>query len=186
MENDRDCHYCDVGRRYRRYFYLDGRGVYAVIGGSGSYFYGIDLWNVPAFGGITHVYRTKTGFCRIWTLVTAGVNLLLGSPYGIQLVLAGALQAAGTEIAYLIGGRYKGNYVNIAATGILASLFVFARNYVVFGYSTIGWNVLVPQLIVRILSAVIIGGLLVKGLTSALRATGLLRNFSCSKNEQTG
>ena len=112
--------------------------------------------------------------------------MLLGSPYRIQLVLAGVLQAAGTEIAYLIGGRYKGNYVNIAATGILASLFVFARDYVVFGYSAIGWNVLIPQLIVRILSAVIIGGLLVKGLTSALRAAGLLRTFSCSKNEQAG
>jgi energy-coupling factor transport system substrate-specific component len=128
----------------------------------------------------------KPGFAVFGALVTAGVNLLLGSPYGIQLVLAGVLQAAGTEVGYLIGGKYKGNYANIAAAGILASLFVFARDYIVFGYSAIGWNVLIPQLIVRILSAVIIGGLLVKGLTSALKATGLLRTFNCSKNEQAG
>jgi energy-coupling factor transport system substrate-specific component len=126
----------------------------------------------------------KPGFAVFGALVTAGVNLLLGSPYGIQLVLAGVLQAAGTEIGYLVGGKYRGNYINIAATGVLAALFVFARDYFVFGYSTIGWNVLVPQLIVRILSAIIIGALLVKGLTAALKATGLLKDFNCSKNER--
>jgi energy-coupling factor transport system substrate-specific component len=125
----------------------------------------------------------KPGFALFGALVTAGANLLLGSPYGIQLVLAGVLQAGGTEIGYLIGGKHKGSYINIAATGILGSLFVFVRDYIVFGYSAIGWNVLIPQLIVRVLSAVIIGGLLVKGLTTALKATGLLKDFNCSKNE---
>jgi energy-coupling factor transport system substrate-specific component len=127
----------------------------------------------------------KPGFAVFGALVTAGVNLLLGSPYGIQLVLAGILQAIGTEAGYLIGGKYKGNYLNIGATGVLASLFVFARDYLVFGYSTIGWNVLVPQLIVRIVSAVVIGGVLVKGLTAALKATGLLKDFNCSKYART-
>jgi ABC-type thiamin/hydroxymethylpyrimidine transport system permease subunit len=62
----------------------------------------------------------KPGFALFGALVTAGANLLLGSPYGIQLVLAGVLQAGGTEIGYLIGGKHKGSYINITATGILS------------------------------------------------------------------
>ena len=42
----------------------------------------------------------KPGFAIFGGLVTAGVNLLLGSPYGLQLVLAGLLQALGMEVAY--------------------------------------------------------------------------------------
>ena len=44
----------------------------------------------------------KPGFALFGALVTAFVNLLLGSAYGIQLVLAGTLQAIGIELGYLL------------------------------------------------------------------------------------
>ena len=42
----------------------------------------------------------KPGFAIFGALVTAGVNLLLGSPYGLQLVLAGFLEGLAVEIGY--------------------------------------------------------------------------------------
>ena len=51
----------------------------------------------------------KPGFAVFGALVAAGVNLLMGSPYGLQLVLAGFLEGLGVEIGYAILGKYEGN-----------------------------------------------------------------------------
>ncbi|MBP8640851.1 MAG: ECF transporter S component [Oscillospiraceae bacterium] len=121
----------------------------------------------------------KPGFALFGALVTAGVNLLLGSPYGIQLVLAGALQALGIELGFLIGKKYSGSYVNLVLGGIFAAIFVFIRDYFVFGYSELGSGIIIGVLAVRFVSAIVIGILLVKGITVALKKTGALKGFSC-------
>lgn len=123
----------------------------------------------------------KPGFAVYGALVTAGVNLLLGSTYGIQVVLAGVLQAFGIELGYFIGGKHKGSIINMVVGGILASIFVFCRDYVVFGYSSLGKGVLAGMLAVRILSAVILGIGLTKGITAGLVKTGVLKGFKCAE-----
>jgi len=121
----------------------------------------------------------KPGFAIFGALVCAGVNLLLGSPYGIQVVLAGTLQAIGTEIAFLIGKKYSGSWTQLIITGILAPLCVFCRDYIVFGYSTMDSSILIAMLAVRIASAIIIGSLLTKGITAGLKKAGVLKGFRC-------
>lgn len=123
----------------------------------------------------------KPGFAIFGALVTAGVNLLLGSSYGIQVVLAGLLQAVGMEIGYYIGGNHKGNIANMAIGGVLASICVFARDYIVFGYSALSVPVVIGTLAVRIVSAVVIGILLTKGITTGLVKTGVLKGFKCTE-----
>lgn len=123
----------------------------------------------------------KPGFAIYGALVTAGVNLLLGSSYGIQVVLAGVLQALGIELGYCIGGKHKGSIVNMVVGGILASIFVFCRDYIVFGYSALGKSVLVGMLAVRFASSVILGIVLTKGITAGLKKTGTLKGFQCEQ-----
>lgn len=122
----------------------------------------------------------KPGIAFVGALITALVNLLLGSAYGIQLVLAGLLQAAGIEIGYLIGKRYAGNLVNQITGSILAALFVFIRDYIVFGYASLAPAVVIGMFAVRILSAVIIGILLVTAIGGGLKKTGVLKGFRCT------
>lgn len=123
----------------------------------------------------------KPGVAIFGALVTAGVNLLLGSSYGIQVVLAGLLQATGMEVGYYIGGNHKGNIANMAFGGILASLCVFARDYIVFGYSTLSATVVMGMLAVRVVSAVVIGSLLTQGIAKGLMKTGVLKGFRCTE-----
>jgi len=122
----------------------------------------------------------KPGAAVFGALVTAGVNLLLGSPYGIQLVLAGLLQAAGVEIGYRAGEKYKGSMLNILLGAVLGALLVFGRDCVFFGTLSLGTPVWLGILIVRLLSAVIIGTILVKYITAALVKAGVLKGFACA------
>lgn len=123
----------------------------------------------------------KPGFAVYGALVTAGVNLLLGSPYGIQLVLAGVLQGIGVEIGYALFTRYEGSLKNMVSGAILGALLVFSRDALVFGTLTNGPAIVTGIIIVRLLSATVIGILLVKGITAALKKTGVLRGFACAK-----
>lgn len=123
----------------------------------------------------------KPGYAIFGALVTAGVNLLLGSPYGIQLVLAGLLQAIGIEIGYAFFGKYEGNLKNMTVGAILGALLIFARDAIVFGTLSYGAPIVTGIIIIRLLSATIIGTLLVKGITTALKKTGVLKGFSCAK-----
>ena len=123
----------------------------------------------------------KPGFAVFGALVTAGVNLLLGSPYGIQLVFAGVLQAAGIEIGYALFGKYEGNLKNMAVGAILGALFVFGRDAICFGTLSYGMPVVAGIVAVRLLSATIISIILVKLITAALNKTGVLKGFACAK-----
>lgn len=123
----------------------------------------------------------KPGFAVFGALVTAGVNLLLGSPYGIQLILAGVLQALGIEIGYALFGKYRGNYANMVIGAILGALFVFGRDCVFFGSLTLPAPVICGIIAVRLFSAAVIGTILVKVITAALLKTGVLKGFACAK-----
>lgn len=123
----------------------------------------------------------KPGFAIFGGLVTAGVNLLLGSPYGLQLVLAGLLQAIGMEIAYAIG-KYDGSIKTMVIGSILSAILVLCRD-TFFWNSPWGYGITVAigVVVVRLLSATVIGILLVKIIAAALQKTGVLKGFACVK-----
>lgn len=122
----------------------------------------------------------KPGMALFGALVTAGVNLLLGSPYGIQLVLAGVLQAAGIELIYAIF-KYKADMKTLVLSSALGAVFVYLRDIVFFGTLSYGTLIASGILLVRLISATVIGILLVKGISAALDKTGLLKGFPCTK-----
>ena len=118
----------------------------------------------------------KPGFALFGALVTAAINILLGSAYGIQVVLAGVLQAAGVELVYALF-KYKPNLLCLVLSGIAAAVFVFVRDYFVFGYSALPVWTIVSMLAVRFVSAAVIGVLLVKVIRAGLAKAGVMKNF---------
>lgn len=123
----------------------------------------------------------KTGFGVFGALVTAGVNLLLGSPYGLQLILAGVLEALGVEIAYLIFKR-DASMKCLVLGQILGAVFVFGRDAFFWGSPMCyGTTIALGVVVVRLLSSVIVGIVLVKVITAALVKTGVLKGFVCAK-----
>lgn len=123
----------------------------------------------------------KPGAAIYGALVTAGVNLLLGSPYGVQLVLAGTLQAVGIEIGYRFFGGYQGNLMNMVIGAILGALLVFSRDAIFFGTFSYGMPIVAGIIAVRLLSASLLGILLVKLIAVTLQKTGVLKGFACVK-----
>ncbi|MBS5136077.1 MAG: ECF transporter S component [Oscillospiraceae bacterium] len=124
----------------------------------------------------------KPGIAIFGGLVTAGVNLLLGSPYGLQLVLAGLLQAFGLEIGYAVVDKYQGSNKNMILGAVLAVCFVFCRDGYFWGTPwSYGAAVAAGVVVVRLLSATVIGIILVKVITAALKKTGVLKGFACVK-----
>ena len=120
----------------------------------------------------------KPGAAVFGALVAALVNLLLGSPYGIQLILANLLEGVAVEIGYAIVWRYQGSMANMVISAVLGAIFVFGRDFVVF-YAFSYQSFMLPLMVVRILSSVIIGILLVKILAKALEKTNALKGFAC-------
>ncbi len=124
----------------------------------------------------------KPGIAIFGGLVTAGVNLLLGSPYGLQLVLAGLLQAVGIEIGYAILGKYEGNMKNMVVGAVLGACLVLCRDTYFWGSPWMyGGAIAAGVVVVRLFSAVVIGIILVKVITLALNKTGVLKGFACAK-----
>ena len=123
----------------------------------------------------------KPGIAFFGALVTAGVNLLLGSPYGLQLVLAGVLEALGVEIAYAIFKR-DASLKCMVLGQILGAVFVFCRDTFFWGTPwSYGTGIAAGVVIVRLLSSVVIGIALVKVITAVLVKTGVLKGFVCAK-----
>mgnify|MGYP000402369689 CR=1 FL=1 len=122
----------------------------------------------------------KPGFALFGAIVAAGVNILGGSAYGIQVLLAALLQGVAAEIVFA-GRKYKYSDLTMYLAGILMAIFVFVRDYFVFGYSAMPVSFLAGLLAVRLVSAVFIGTYLTKGISLALVKTGALKNYNVAK-----
>ena len=123
----------------------------------------------------------KPGFAIFGALVTAGVNLLLGSPYGLQLVLAGVLEGLGVEIAYAIG-KYSGDMKTMVIGEILGAVFVFCRDGFFWGTPWAnGTGIAIGCVVVRFLSSIIVGIAVTKIIAAALAKTGVLKGMACVK-----
>lgn len=131
---------------------------------------------IPAF-----IVR-KPGAALVGSLFTGVMNLLLGSPYGINIIVASLLQGVGVEVILAISKYKKYSFVNMALAGVLASILVTARDYFVFGFSL--YAGMIPMMLVaRVISSIILGGALSMVIGNGLKATGVLTGFNISSKK---
>ena len=132
-------------------------------------------------GGLLPMYIVrKPGAGIFGALVAAAANLLLGSPYGIQLIIANLCVGIGVELGFLLVQKYKGVLANFAVAGIVAGILQFIRDFVVF-YGASWQGFMAPLLVVRILSGIFVGWILVRLITAALLKTGVLKGMACAE-----
>lgn len=118
----------------------------------------------------------KPGSALIGSLIAGLVNLLMGSPYGIHIIVASFLQGVGVEIGIAIFRYKKYSLIQMGLASIFAMALVTVRDYVVFGFSMYA-NLIPIMLIIRVVSSVIFGAMLTIVLGKALKATGVLNGF---------
>jgi len=122
----------------------------------------------------------KPGSALMGSLFTGVINLLMGSPYGIHIIVASTLQGLGVE-AVLATKKYENySYLNMSLAAILATLLVTTRDYFIFGLDLYA-GLLPVMIVIRIISAVIFGAGFTIVLGKALNSTGVLSGFNINK-----
>ncbi|APQ75476.1 ABC-type cobalt transport system, permease component family protein [Clostridium botulinum] len=126
----------------------------------------------------------KPGAGVIGSLFTGLVNLLMGSPYGIHIIVASLLQGAGVEIAVAIKKYSKFSYFQMSIASILAMILVTMRDYFIFGFQL--YPKLIPiMLVIRVISSIIFGAGLSIALGKALKSIGVLNDFKISRGSES-
>ena len=123
----------------------------------------------------------KPGAGLIGSLFTGVVNLLMGSPYGIHIIVASTLQGIGVEIPIYLGRYKKFNMVQMSIGAVLAMILVTIRDYFVFGFGLYG-SLMPAIFLVRTLSSIVFGAGLTIVIGKALASTGVLNGFKIAKS----
>ncbi|MGI8947136.1 MAG: ECF transporter S component [Ornithinimicrobium sp.] len=109
--------------------------------------------------------------------------VFLGSPVGPTLIIAAAIQGAGSEVAFALMRYKRFGWGVFALSGLLGASMVFF--YSAFRFGWYGQDIFFLRLVMQALSGIILGGLLAKVIVDALARTGVVDNFAIGR-EMTG
>lgn len=140
----------------------------------------------PVFLGITYGVYTlsallplylirKPGAALAGSLFASVINMLGGSPYGVNILVAGLLQGLGAEAGFAIGKYRRYSLADFFIAAIFMTAFVYVRDYFVFGLSQLSLSITIETILVRYLSTAIIGYLLCKVIGKSLNKVGLVQ-----------
>ena len=119
----------------------------------------------------------KPGAAFLAEVLAAGVQILIGSPAGLILLLTGVVQGAGAEAAYALGRWRRWGLGMALAAGAGAAVFSFAYTWIRFDYGALASDLLMAMAALRTVSGMLLGGLVGYLLTEALYRTGALRGL---------
>lgn len=139
------------------------------------------VWLVPAV--LAGLIIRKPGAALFTELVAASVSAILGSQWGLDAVISGALQGLGAEIVFLVLGyrRWTIAVALIAAIGTAIAAWVHDTPLY---YADIGLG---PQLVIlafMAVSAIVIAGIGSWLLMRSLVQTGVLAQFPAGRAQQ--
>ena len=153
--------------------------AFVAIPAAQNILYGV--WLVPAvLGGL--IIR-KPGAALFTELVAASVSAILGSQWGLDTLVSGALQGLGAEIVFLVVGyrRWTIAVALIAAIGTAIAAWIHDTPLY---YADIGLG---PQLVIlafMLVSAIVIAGIGSWFLMRSLVQTGVLAQFPAGRTQQ--
>ena len=119
----------------------------------------------------------KPGAALLGSVFAAVINILVGSPFGIHIIVAGSLQGLGAEVAFGITRYKKYGIGNFMLAGIFITLFVSSRDYFVFSLGMLPPALLIATLAIRIVSISIISYFICVAIGAALKKTNLIKNL---------
>jgi len=139
-------------------------------------FYG--LWFLAAVL-VPYIVR-RPGAAVAAETVGAVVSALLGSQWGLTVLISGVVQGGLAEAVFALRGYKHWDLATLILAACGAALGSWAVDWA-FWYNTLALPVLLAMLAARFVSAAILSGLLAKGLGDALAATGVLDNTALGR-----
>ena len=119
----------------------------------------------------------KPGVALGAEVMAAAVEILLGSPGGLMLILAGLIQGAGAEAVFAATGWRRYSLPVLMAAGVGAAVASFIYTWVRFDYGALAPGLLMAMFALRCLSGALLAGWLGHAIVAALYRTGVLHGM---------
>jgi energy-coupling factor transport system permease protein len=116
----------------------------------------------------------KPGAALFSEMLAAGIQILLGSPAGLLLLLTGFVQGAGAEAVFAATRWKRYTLPVLIAAGVGAAVFSFIYTWIRFNYGALAPGLLVLMFTLRCLSGALLAGVLGHLIVEALYKTGVL------------
>lgn len=152
--------------------------IFAFLPPAQSVLYGV--WLLPAV--LVGLIVRRPGAAFFGGLVSAAVSVLLGSPYGADALISGAIQGGGAELAFAIGLYRWWNLPAAVLAGALAGLGAAIHDLVVY-YPGVGTDFGAVYAAATMASGAVVAGLGAWLLLRALVATGVLHEFAAGRDQ---
>lgn len=123
----------------------------------------------------------KPGAALITEVLAGLIELLMGNPGGVIVLITGAIQGAGCELGFGLFHYRKYNLLTMSLAGIFAAILIFIFEIFYLRYDLLDVKLLMAKLLVRLVSAVIFAGLIAKVSCDGLVRTGVLRNYAAGE-----
>jgi len=139
------------------------------------------VWLVPAV--LAGLIIRKPGAALFTELVAASVSAILGSQWGLDAVISGALQGLGAEIVFLIVG-YRRWTIAVALIAAIGTAIAAWLHDTPLYYADIGLTAQLVILAFMVVSAIVIAGIGSWLLMRSLVQTGVLAQFPAGRAQQ--
>ncbi len=124
----------------------------------------------------------KPGAAFLGEFIAAVISMLLGSIWGVWVIVSGIMQGLGVEAVFAAYRYKKFTYFTVALAGIFTAVIsFFFPEAVTEGFLAYRLPIIVGMLVVRMASGALLGGALGKFITDSVAKTGILRNFKVGK-----
>lgn len=137
-------------------------------------------------GSIFAAYVLRKPFASLLAAILASfIQILLGNPSGAVLLLTGLVQGVGSEVPLAMFRWRRYQLPVLIASGASASVFSFIYNWFRFGYWELAPGLVIAMFVVRLLSGIVLGGILGKLLADAVARTGVTGGLAIDAARRT-
>ena len=125
-------------------------------------------------GSIFAAWIIRKPFVAFTTaMLTVVVQILAGNPSGAVLLLTGLVQGAGSEVPFALTRWKRYSLPVVMASGAVTSVFSFVYTWIRFGYGELAVGLVITMFAIRVISGIVLGGLLGRFLAGAVHQTGV-------------
>lgn len=119
----------------------------------------------------------KPGVALVTEILASAVELLMGNPGGMTVILTGIIQGLGVEIIFLIFRYKKWNFGTMSLASMAAAILIFCYELYYLSYYKLTPVMMISQVAVRLVSAVVFSGVICKLAADGLAKTGVLKGY---------
>ena len=153
--------------------------IFAALPPAQALMYGI--WLLPAV--LIGLIVRRPGAALFGGFLAAAVSVVLGSPYGGDALISGAIQGGGAELGFAIGLYRSWNLPFAALAGALAGLAAAVHDVVLY-YPDTGADFWAIYAVATVVSGIVVAGVGGWFLLRALVATGVLGSFEVGRDQR--